>query len=614
MLPPPDLIRGQVARILASPAFQAHPRASSFLAYVVGEALEGRAGEIKQATIGCEVFGRPASYDPRQDAIVRSVARAVREKLNDYYLADGAGDPLHIEIPKGTYAPSFRQRAPQSTRAADPAASPPPRLAAWAASVLVVLACCSVGAQRKHPAAPAGDPSVLYRLGRAKFLSGDFTDARPLLSAAARIAPRDAMIHASLAGDLAALGYDALALEEARRAVAESADLTHFAAVEVEAVFRSVSGDHAGAITAFAELAGLNGQQPEYIRELAHEQLAAARWVECLRTVSQGQPTDAQLAITESYCRAGQGDYIGALQPVRRALAIAREAGQREVYARARLLEAGLLMSTGKANESAAAREEARRICAAIGDDFCTVRALRIQANLDVFHGRPAPALAAYRMALPMARKMESAKETAELQDGEGWALMLMDDFAGAQTAFLDSMLTSRRAGMRSVQIGQDLTLLALLRGDSERAAVLAEQAEQDARSIGDRVTESAARTLRARALFERGDLPGCAALLEDVRRMIVRYNLSADVPRQWRLAHLNLNRALGRPAATSPIPPRISTIRSPAYSFSLASSATMLPSSPPATRSLSSKAAATARPPYWSPLCSATPMATPDT
>lgn len=84
-----EMVRAQLARILASPAFEANPRASAFLAFVVGEALRGRADEIKQATIGCEVFGRPATYDPKRDPIVRSVARVVREKLNDYYLAEG---------------------------------------------------------------------------------------------------------------------------------------------------------------------------------------------------------------------------------------------------------------------------------------------------------------------------------------------------------------------------------------------------------------------------------------------------------------------------------------------------------------------------------------------
>jgi hypothetical protein len=545
-------IRAQLARILASPGFQSHARASSFLAYVVGETIAGRSGEIKQATIGCEVFGRPASYDPKQDAIVRSVARVVREKLNDYYLAGGAHDPVRIEIPKGTYAPAIEwlsvpEPAPGRVK---------PRLTgrrypAVAAGFLILLAGYGVaGHPTRHPAARRGDPSALYRAGRAKLLSGDFTGARPLLESAAKLAPRDSLIHAALADDLSALGYDALALEQARTAVAASGDLPPSGELQVEAQFRAVSGDHQGAIAALEDLLSREGPRPEYIRELAREQWAAAQWRDCLRTAARGSAADAQIAITEAYCRAGQGDYLGALQPIRRAVAAAHAAGQSESYARARLLEAGLLMSTGSVNAAAAAREEARRICSAIGDGACTLRALRIQANLDVFRGRPAPALAAYREALPLAQSIGSAKEIGELQDGEGWALMLMDDFAGAHAAFLESLLTGQRAGMRSVQLGQDLTALALLEGQLDRAASLADQAAEDARRIGDRVTESASRILKARALLLAGDSAGCAAILQQVRRTIDKYHLSADVPREWRLADAELNRTSGNLAA----------------------------------------------------------------
>jgi tetratricopeptide (TPR) repeat protein len=516
---------------------------------VVGEALAGRGGEIKQATIGCEVFGRPASYDPKQDAVVRSVARVVREKLNDYYLTAGASNPVRIEIPKGTYTPCFSQLpAPGQVAPVSEASAPPRRrVLAAAACILIAAAAYSIANIRSRPLPPKGDPAALDRAGRARYLAGDFTGARPLLERAAELSPRDALIHAALADDLAALGYDAKALEEARKAVAASADLSPSGELQVEAVFRSLSGDHPGAVEALLALIGMDGQRPEYIRGLAREQLAATNLQDCVRTAARRTAADPQLAVIESYCRAGQGDFSGALEPVRRAVTAAKASGQREVYARARLLEAGLLMSTGRIDESAAPREEARRICSAIHDDTCTIRALRIRANLDAAQGRPAPALAAYRAALALAEKVGSSKEIAELQDGEGWALMQMDDPAGAHAAFLESMMTGRRAGFRSAMILQDLATLALRQGDFHRTVVLAEQSIDEARGIGDRVTEAAAGILKARALFERGDLTASERLLDDVRQAMLRYHLSADIPRQWRLAHANLSRALGK-------------------------------------------------------------------
>jgi hypothetical protein len=549
MLPAPESIRAQLARILACPAFEANARASSFLAFVVGEALGGRAGGIKQATIGCEVFGRPASYDPKRDAIVRSVARVVREKLNGYYLAEGAADSVRIEIPKGSYVPLFvRRDMDEPARTGVETGLPKPHRSTVAPTVAALAACLLMVVT--VPSAPVmmGNPADLYRAGRDKLLAGDWVGARPLLESAALRAPADPMIHATFAKDLLALGYNALALEEARKAEAAGGALAHAEQLEVEAVFRSASGDHQAAAAAFGELVRQDSDRPEYRRELAQEQLAAMRPSDCLRTVMRGKPSsDAQLALTEAYCRAAAGDYLGALDPVRRAEAAARKLDQRETYARARLVEAGLLMSTNHGADAVAARAESRRICAGIGDDTCVIGAWRIEANAEISRMHPAAALAAYLAALPLARKVGSVKEITELLDGEGYARMLMDDFAGSNTALVDALLTAQRAGMRTAGLRQDMVELALAQGQTDRAVILAEQAAQDAAAGGDRVTEASARIFEARAMFLRGDLQACAATLERVRHAIERFHLSAGVPRMWRIAHANLNRALGK-------------------------------------------------------------------
>jgi hypothetical protein len=553
----PELVRAQLTRILASAAFETNPRAAAFLAFVVGEALGGRADGIKQATIGCEVFGRPATYDPKRDAIVRSVARVVREKLNGYYLAEGKGDFVRIEIPKGSYLPVFAPLDPaEPAPVATPAELPRPRqniafrrAAATMAVFLLTLTGFGVGGRGKPAAsAMAGDPADLYRVGGERLLAGDWVGARPLLESAALRAPADAMIHATLARDLMALGYSALALDEARKAEAAGGRLTHGGELEVEAIFRSASGEHLAAAAAFGELARQYPDRPWYLLSLAQEQLASGRPADCLRTVARARPpADALFALTEAYCRAGAGDYLGALDPVRRAEGAARQRSQREIYAHARLLEAGLLMSTNRLTDSIPARDEARRICVEIGDDSCAIGALRIEANAEISRMRPGVALAAYRAALPLARKMGSVRQIAELLDGEGYARMLMDDFAGSNAAFVDALLTAQRAGQRTAGLRQDMVELALAQGQLDRAAILAEQAGQDAATDGDRVTEAAAHIFEARALFLRGDLTGCAAILERVRQAIGKFHLSADIPRRWRIAHANLNRALGR-------------------------------------------------------------------
>src|SRR5262249_34247182 len=100
--------RQALERVLESPAFARQERLSRFLRFVVERHLEGRDHELKESVIGAEIFGRRPDYNPKTDAIVRTEARRLRALLNEYYLGDGKGDALLIDLPKGGYVPAFR--------------------------------------------------------------------------------------------------------------------------------------------------------------------------------------------------------------------------------------------------------------------------------------------------------------------------------------------------------------------------------------------------------------------------------------------------------------------------------------------------------------------------
>jgi hypothetical protein len=90
MSAPTDLpVSEQLARIVASPMFERADRLKQFLAFIVGEAVAGRAGALKEYTVATRVFGKEATFDPRTDPIVRVQARRLRAKLQRYY----AGGP-----------------------------------------------------------------------------------------------------------------------------------------------------------------------------------------------------------------------------------------------------------------------------------------------------------------------------------------------------------------------------------------------------------------------------------------------------------------------------------------------------------------------------------------
>jgi adenylate cyclase len=102
-----DAVRAELSRMLASPHFDASERNRGFLKYVVEEALAGRSDRIKAYTIATEVFGRDPKFDPQLDSIVRIEAGRLRRSIERYYLTDGRGSRVRIEIPRGGYVPVF---------------------------------------------------------------------------------------------------------------------------------------------------------------------------------------------------------------------------------------------------------------------------------------------------------------------------------------------------------------------------------------------------------------------------------------------------------------------------------------------------------------------------
>ena len=112
---PREAVLACLARVGSSRPLARSQRLRSFLRYAVGAVLDGRTEELKERTIATEVYGRSLVYDPRCDPIVRSEAHRLRAKLAAYYAHEGCGDPIVIELPKGSYQPFFRANDAEAT-------------------------------------------------------------------------------------------------------------------------------------------------------------------------------------------------------------------------------------------------------------------------------------------------------------------------------------------------------------------------------------------------------------------------------------------------------------------------------------------------------------------
>src|SRR5580704_18412930 len=111
----------QIQRILQSKAFRTSEVQRNLLSYLAEKSISGTADNLKEYIVGLDVFGKPASYDPRQESTVRMHVGRLRQKLAEYYRLEGVDDPVVVDLPKGGFKITFEPRAV----AAIPEAPPP---------------------------------------------------------------------------------------------------------------------------------------------------------------------------------------------------------------------------------------------------------------------------------------------------------------------------------------------------------------------------------------------------------------------------------------------------------------------------------------------------------
>lgn len=211
-------IRQELTRILGSPVFASSPRMSRFLRVVVEAALAGEASALKEYAIGCSVFDRDSSFDPRLDPVVRNEARRLRKKLQQYYDSVPAAPTVRISLPKGGYVPAFETAGPEPETSTGVAGLKAPSdrsrkilIAGTIISSVSVLVCLLLlkdwrASSTKHR--PNPNALAAWQSGRRDVKALDRPmEAMPQLRQAIRLDPQFAEPYATLA---AAYGMAAL--------------------------------------------------------------------------------------------------------------------------------------------------------------------------------------------------------------------------------------------------------------------------------------------------------------------------------------------------------------------------------------------------------------------
>lgn len=102
-----------VADLIADDRFRLSDRGKSILKYLADLYAPGDTQGVKGYAIAVDVLGRPESFDPTSDPIVRIEVGRLRTALSQFYEAHGHEQPIEIRIPIGKYRLIFVRRTQQ---------------------------------------------------------------------------------------------------------------------------------------------------------------------------------------------------------------------------------------------------------------------------------------------------------------------------------------------------------------------------------------------------------------------------------------------------------------------------------------------------------------------
>jgi tetratricopeptide (TPR) repeat protein len=315
----------------------------------------------------------------------------------------------------------------------------------------------------------------LYTQGLARLRAFDPPGARDLLELAVRADPQSALIGSALSQAWADLGYDARAVEEARKAVDLSALLSREDRLAIEARLHQANQEWRKASEIYRSLWTFFPDDIEYGLQLANSLMMAGRGNEAataiaaLRRLPSPAGEDPRIDLAETRNARRLSDIPGELRAARAAVEKGRRSGEALVVAQALIFQADALTTMGRPEESIPLFQESRDLSARHGFHRVTGMAL---ANL-------------------------------------GTALRRQGDLDGAEKAQTEALAIAQRLGM-AVGIAAQLHSLGELhqdRGEIDEAVDLLKQARSWYVRMGDRMNEAWALNDVGMALWTRGDL-----------------------------------------------------------------------------------------------------------
>jgi len=250
---------------------------------------------------------------------------------------------------------------------------------------LAVPAVTSQQAEQVASALPSNPEAArFYAEGLDKLRAFDALAGRDLLQKAIAIEPNNALPHSALATAWSKLGYDAMAIGEAKRASELSSRLPRAERSLVQARYYEVSRDWEKTIETYRLLFEFFPDRIDYGLALIHAQVSGGKGkdaeaiIAALRKLPPPLGNDPSIDLAEADAAEAQGDLKKALAGADKGAEKARSLGASLLLAHALIIRARELGNLGRLDESAAAVNESKQVFAVVGnkDEFAHAEAM----------------------------------------------------------------------------------------------------------------------------------------------------------------------------------------------------------------------------------------------
>jgi tetratricopeptide (TPR) repeat protein len=375
-----------------------------------------------------------------------------------------------------------------------------------------------------------------YARGMDRLRQSDALGARPYLERAVAIEPSNPLVHSGLAAVWSMLGLDERAAEEARQAFDLSASLGRVEQLEIEGRYRQIAHEWPRAIQVYQALFTLLPDDLEYGLLLASAQTQGGRaqdvaaTVGALRRLPPPLRDDPRIDLAEAQSAGALSNFDRTRVAAHAAAEKALKRGARLQYARARMLESGAMQNLNIPG-FAHVREEARGICADLGDRACVAAAYRIEANALATTGSPRSARPLYAKVLEISNEIGNQLEKLNALTGLAYTENLMGDLKSAEADYRQALAVGTTIGtQKRYPVCLELARVLEAQGKIAPARAMGEEALQASRAAEEQESIALSESAIAGALALGGQFAEAISHYNDAIVILRKVNEAVDL------------------------------------------------------------------------------------